>query len=131
MQILKQTLLFQSHRLKNIKWHELSRSSPFLLLKPQILALSFPCFSLSFISQICFACFLTLFKWINCAIFCSASFVRFMCIAMKTYEKVSVSQSCLTLCDPKDCSPPGSSTHGILQARILEWVAISFSRGSS
>ena len=40
-------------------------------------------------------------------------------------------QSCLTLCDPTDCSPPGSSVHGILQARILEWVAISFSRGSS
>ena len=40
-------------------------------------------------------------------------------------------QSCLTLCDPMDCSPPGSSVHGILQARILEWVAISLSRGSS
>ena len=42
-----------------------------------------------------------------------------------------VSQSCLTLCDPMDCSLPGSSVHGILQARVLEWVAISFSRGSS
>ena len=42
-----------------------------------------------------------------------------------------VTQSCLTLCDPVDCSLPGSSFHGILQARILEWVAISFSRGSS
>ena len=40
-----------------------------------------------------------------------------------------VTQSCLTVCDPMDCSPPGSSVHGILQARILEWVAISFSRG--
>ena len=39
-------------------------------------------------------------------------------------------QSCLTLCDPMDCSPPGCSVHGILQARILEWVAIPFSRGS-
>ena len=37
----------------------------------------------------------------------------------------------LTLCDPMDCSPPGSSVHGILQARTLEWVAISFSRRSS
>ena len=36
-------------------------------------------------------------------------------------------QSCLTLCDPMDSSPPGSSVHGLLQARILEWVAISFS----
>ena len=43
----------------------------------------------------------------------------------------SVAQSCLTLCGPMDCSPPGSSVHGILQARILEWVAISSSRGSS
>ena len=41
----------------------------------------------------------------------------------------SVAQSCPTLCDPVDCSPPGSSFHGILQARILEWVAISISRG--
>jgi len=41
----------------------------------------------------------------------------------------SVTQSCLTLCDPTDCSPPGSSVHGILQARILEWIAISSSRG--
>ena len=42
-----------------------------------------------------------------------------------------VTQSCPTLCDPVDCSPPGYSVHGILQARILEWIAISFSRGSS
>ena len=40
-------------------------------------------------------------------------------------------QSCLTPCDPMDCSPPGSSVHGISQARVLEWVAISSSRGSS
>ena len=38
---------------------------------------------------------------------------------------------CLTLCDPLDCSPPGSSVHGILQARIPEWVAMPSSRGSS
>ena len=40
-------------------------------------------------------------------------------------------ESCLALCDPMDCSPPGSSAHGIFQARILEWIAIRFSRGSS
>ena len=40
---------------------------------------------------------------------------------------VLVTQSCLTLCDPMDCTLPGSSVHGILQARKLEWVAISFS----
>ena len=44
---------------------------------------------------------------------------------------VSVAQSCLTLCDPMDCNPPGSSVHGILQARILELVAMPSSKGSS
>ena len=43
----------------------------------------------------------------------------------------SVAQSCPTLCDPMDCSLPGSSVHGILQPGKLEWVSISFSRGSS
>ena len=42
-----------------------------------------------------------------------------------------VVKQCLTLCNPVDCNPPGSSVHGILQARILESVAILFSRGSS
>ena len=42
-----------------------------------------------------------------------------------------VAQLYPTLCDPMDCSLPGSSVHGILQARILEWIVISFSRGSS
>ena len=45
--------------------------------------------------------------------------------------KVLISQSCPTLCDPMDSRPPESSVHGILQARILEWVSIPFSRGSS
>ena len=45
--------------------------------------------------------------------------------------KMLVIQSCPTLYDSMDCSPPGSSVHRILQARILEWVAIPFSRGSS
>ena len=44
---------------------------------------------------------------------------------------VLVTQPCLTLCNPMDCNRPGSSVHGILQARILEWVAMPFSRGSS
>ena len=44
---------------------------------------------------------------------------------------MQVTQSCLTLCNPMDCSPSGFSMRGILQARILEWVAIPFSRGSS
>ena len=44
---------------------------------------------------------------------------------------VLVIQSCPILCDPMDCSPPGSSVHGSLQSRILVWVALSCSRGSS
>ena len=47
------------------------------------------------------------------------------------YCLLLTAQSCLILCNSVDCSPPGSSVHGILQARILEWVAIPFFRGSS
>ena len=46
-------------------------------------------------------------------------------------KESEVTQLCLTLGDTMDCSLPGSSVHGIVQAKILEWVAISFSRGSS
>ena len=46
-------------------------------------------------------------------------------------SEVKVAQTCLTLCDPMDCSVPHSSVHGILQARMLEWVAVPFSRESS
>jgi len=49
---------------------------------------------------------------------------------MKVKSESEVAQSCLTLSDPMDCSPPGSSIHGIFQARVLEWGAIAFS-GSS
>ena len=45
-------------------------------------------------------------------------------------SECEVTQSCPTLCDHMDCSLPGSSVHGIFQARVLEWVAISFFRGS-
>ena len=48
----------------------------------------------------------------------------------RTNTESEVAQSCLTLCDPMDGSLPGSSVYGIFQARVLEWVAISFSRGS-
>ena len=47
------------------------------------------------------------------------------CIKVKSQSEVA--QSCLTLRDPMDCSPPGSSAHGIFQARVLEWGAIAFS----
>ena len=59
---------------------------------------------------------------------------KFLDVILQIYAKVfgcaKSLQSCLTLCDPMDCSPPGSTVHGILQARILEWVAISCSRAS-
>ena len=55
---------------------------------------------------------------------------RFVVI-ISSVVAVLVTQVCLTLCDPMDYSPRGSSVHRILQAKILEWVAISFSRGSS
>ena len=45
---------------------------------------------------------------------------------MKVKSESEVAQSCLTLCDPMDCSLPGSSVHGMFQARVLEWGAIAF-----
>ena len=48
-----------------------------------------------------------------------------------THLSFMLTQSCPTLCDPMDCSPPDSSVHRILQARIMEWVAITSFRGSS
>ena len=52
---------------------------------------------------------------------------HFLLQCMKVKSESEVTQSCLTLPDPKDCSLPGSSVHGIFQARVLEWVAIAFS----
>ena len=54
----------------------------------------------------------------------------FYCLSFSAVHAKSF-QLCLTFCNPVDCSPPSSSVHGILQARILEWVAMPFSRGSS
>ena len=50
---------------------------------------------------------------------------------MKVKSESEVAQSCPTLSDPMDCNPPGSSIHGIFQARVLEWGAIAFSAPSS
>ena len=51
-------------------------------------------------------------------------------VDIQTGQWFLVTKSCAALCDPMDCRPPGSSVYGIFQARILEWVAIFFSRGS-
>ena len=52
---------------------------------------------------------------------------HFLLQCMKVKSEGEVAQSCPTLCDPMDCGPPGSSVHGIFQARVLEWGAIAFS----
>ena len=54
-----------------------------------------------------------------------------VCVCVRERARACISHSALTVCSPMDCSPPGFSAHGILQARILEWVAIAFSSGSS
>ena len=53
---------------------------------------------------------------------------HFLLQCMKVKSESEVAQLCLTLSDPMDCSLPGSSTHGIFQARVLEWIAIAFSK---
>ena len=106
-----------------------------------------------FFSFWCFLLVISLFKmahkrgaevFVSCPGFLSTrklrdAFQRKICVrqVLLKYEllcyesKSEAAQSCLTLCDPMDCSLPESSVHGIFQARTLEWVAISFFRGSS
>ena len=71
--------------------------------------------------------FVFFFFWGDC--------LYFMCVCTPVYRVVILLFSLLScvwlFCDPMDCSPPGSSVHGIFQASILEWIAIPFSRGSS
>ena len=62
------------------------------------------------------------------ATFCQYSMLNLLLHKNNIYIFDVCAQSCPTLCDPMDCSSPGSSVHGISQARILEWVAIPFSR---
>ena len=61
----------------------------------------------------------------------SAVGCHFLLQCMKVKSESEVAQSCPTLSDPRDCSLPGSSIHGVLQARVLEWVAIAFSEGDN
>ena len=96
----------------------LSRSSAVCLFHCFLCPENVTCFPLSFI------------PWKR-ALYQSSVIFRVEAGALLLNVKVIVVQSCLTLWDPMDCSPPGFSAHGILQARILEWVAIPFPRGSS
>ena len=70
---------------------------------------------------------------VQCLLYCLPSFsaLAYLFFFFSLCGCCLVAKFYLTLCDPMHCSPPGSSVHGILQARTLEWVAISFSRGSS
>ena len=72
----------------------------------------------------------------KCDLYLGMGLLQVKLVKMRWYtvekkEESEVVQSCRTLCNPMDCRPPGSSVHGISQARILEWVATSFSRGTS
>ena len=87
---------------------------------------SVPWRTLCFLQEVFFVLFCFLFS-LPCLplSFSAASFM------LKVKSESEVTLSCPTLCDPMDCSLPGSSVHGIFQARVLEWGAIAFSRGSS
>ena len=67
----------------------------------------------------------------ECVYMCVCTYCNTDICTSQRKSESEVTQLCLTLCNPMDCSLPGSSIHGIFQARILEWVAISFSRRSS
>ena len=74
----------------------------------------------------CYICLISSYSFLQMPhVFCDTL------IILNDKVKVLVTQLCLTLCNPMDCSPLGSSVHGIFQARILEQVTIPFSRGSS
>ena len=98
------------------QWDRIMRSCDFAVLSIHLLPPDF-----GFAPVICFD------QW------CGTRWdiIRDLLVGLTSPLESEVAQSCPNPCDPVDCSPPGSSVHGILQARILEWVAISFSRGSS
>ena len=75
--------------------------------------------------------FLTHSQQEKCSVISFSTILGFYLPLLTFQWNVLVAKSCLTLCNPMDYRPPGSSLHGVLQARILEWVAIPFSRGSS
>ena len=75
-----------------------------------------------------YACFISCIKYVSVIYIYTHTY---MCVCMRMCACAQSLQLCLILCNPMDYSPPGSSVHGILQARILEWVAMASSRGSS
>ena len=87
---------------------------------PEMRVSLFPTVPEGLIRSLRFSCSSFLSCWVK------ATFIFYLFLYVR-----AITQSYRTLGDPMDCSPPGSSVHGILQARILEWVAVPFSRGSS
>ena len=75
----------------------------------------------------CICCLQSVFNFIYCIIHYILTLFYFFYQCMKVKRESEVAQSCPSLCDPMDCSLPGSSVHGIFQARVLEWGAIAFS----
>ena len=96
-----------------IETTHLKPDSHILLVAHLVLLITLSCSSIAFSSYVIRVRLKNLSNWCMC-----------LCACL-------VVQLCPILCDPLDCSPPGSSVHGISQARILEWVSISSSRGSS
>ena len=92
----------------------------------QFLVFYFIFFSFCVVDLQCCVSLMCTAKWFGYIYICIYSYIFIF-----LYMLCLVAQSCLTLCDAMGCSPPGSSVHGILQARILEWIAMPSSRGSS
>ena len=69
--------------------------------------------------------------WVSISLIIQIASWAFKCISKYMFLFTCLNHSVVSLCDPIDCSPPSSSVHGILKARVLEWVAIPFSRGAS
>ena len=104
------------------------RPAPLLHWLPLVCSLYlWVCFFVMFTSLSCF--FDSTYKWYHIVwvFLCLVYFTESVCV----WACVLVTQSCPTLCDPMGCSLPDSSVHGIFQAIVLEWIAISFSSGSS
>ena len=117
-----------SHRSDLRTWHLAVYSVP-LLTSPELFALT---------NHKLWNCtvknYLTVWVWFLCFIAADSDYsVLFPYVYWGIWSCMCAKslQSCLTLYDPMDCSPPGSSVHGILQAKILDWVAIPFSKASS
>ena len=86
---------------------------------------------IAYCTPLYFGSFCALFFLILQDFIISFLFEEILSAIFKGENESEVDQSCPTLCSPMDCSLPGSSVHGIFQAIVLEWIAISFSRGSS